>query len=84
MNATDVAQNIKIWDLHFYIFISVPISCKKLKIWTGLLVIFYCVLNVYCCFTPRTDLIEPQKIKPVLGAQTTLLYVQVQISTGTQ
>jgi len=53
VNATDVAQNIKTWVLHFYIFISLPIFCRMLKNWTALLVIFYCVLNVYCCLSPH-------------------------------
>jgi len=34
--------------------------------------------------SPATDLIDPPKIKSLLGAQTPLLYVQVQISTDTQ
>jgi len=52
VNAIDVAQNITIWGHNFYVFISISICCNQSTIWTALLVIFYCLLNVYCCLYP--------------------------------
>jgi len=49
VNVIDVAQNITIWGHNLYVFISISTRCNQSKIRTAFLVIFYCVLNVYCC-----------------------------------
>jgi len=82
VNAIDVAQNITIWGHNFYVFISNSTRCNQSTIRTALLVIFYCVLNVYCCLYPL--ILSTQQIKKLLFAQTPLLNVQVQISIDTQ
>ena len=78
MNTIDVAQNITIWGHDFYVFISISTRCNQSTIRTALLVIFYCVLNVYCCLYPL--ILSTKQINKLLVAQTPLLSVQVQIS----
>ena len=82
MNAMDVAQNITICGHNFYVFISISVHCNQSTILTALLVIFYCLLNVYCCLYPL--ILSTQQINELLVAQTPLLYVQVQMSIDTQ
>ena len=82
MNAMDVAQNITILSYNLYVFISISTPCNQSTIRTAMLVIFYCVLNVYCCLYPL--ILSTQQIDKLLVAQTHLLYVQVQMSIDTQ
>jgi len=77
-----VAHNITIWGHNVYVFISISTCCNQSTIRTALLVIFYCVLNVYCCLYPLIS--STQQINKLLVAQTPLLYVQVEISIDTQ
>ena len=84
MNAIDVAQyyNITIWGHNLYLFISISTRCNQSIILTSLLVIFYCVLNLYRCLYPL--ILSTQQTNKLLAAQTPLLYVQVQMSIDTQ